>query len=142
MNVTFWPENSDSEVLRCSESRYTTNMQQRLYHRHRVRLNGASKFDDLNDCSGVSKRRIVEKTFRAGMRPPSLKHNAPSFIKLGVLNRHKRSVQSMESAVQLLICAIGMLLLNVFFFIVVPCIFICTKFTHQQMNFLLNFTKY
>jgi hypothetical protein len=47
-------------------------MQQRFGHRNRVRLNGASKFDDLNDCSGVSKRRIVEKTFRAGMRSPSL----------------------------------------------------------------------
>ena len=75
-------------------------------------LNGVSTLDDLNDCSGVSKRRIVEKTFRAGMRPPSLKHNARSFIKLGVLNRHKRSVHSMVSAVQLLISAICMLLLN------------------------------
>ena len=39
-------------------------------------------------------------------------HNARSFIKLGLLNRHKRSVQSMVSAVQLLISAICMLLLN------------------------------
>jgi hypothetical protein len=61
--------------------------------------------------------KCPETAYRGGNFPcrnasSVIQHNARSFVKLGFLNRHKRSVQSMVSAVQLLISAICMLLLN------------------------------
>jgi hypothetical protein len=63
--------------------------------------------DDLNDYSSVSKWRIMEKMFRAGIRPQSLKLKARSFLKLDCPIRRNWSVQSMVRCFQVLFSAIG-----------------------------------
>jgi hypothetical protein len=114
MNVTFWPENGDSEILWCSESRYTKCMQKTPWSIEigwgwvgRRRLSWWSQY--LFRCLETADRGENVPCRNASS---VTQHNTRSFIKLGFLNRHKRSVQSTVSADQLLISAICMLILT------------------------------